>query len=136
MSLTPDENASGDRLLQVNDAPWDRLKNIFGLGRDGYSRGVFTGALTDFVRFAQGVVRVSASALAEIKSIADRFEAAVAAIEAGPVTSVNGQSGAVVIDLSTISAEVEAQLAELEAAQDAFSARIASTNAYSLAFGG
>ncbi|WP_182422352.1 hypothetical protein [Aureimonas sp. ME7] len=140
MSLTPDENASGDRLLQVNDAPWDRLKNAFGLGRDGYSRGVFTGALHDMVIFVRGAVSLIAAKVSAMETIATRFEAAVAAIQTGPVTSVNGQVGAVTVDTSLLEGAVDDKLAEVDTALADVAAANAAirTNAaaYSLAFGG
>lgn len=140
MSFTPTEESSGDRLNRYNGDAYDPTTNPLGFDQGGNQAGVFTAMLKDVVTFGRGVVRVAAETLATMNTTAARFEAAVAAIQAGPVTSVNGQHGAVTIDLSTISAEVEAQLDEVKAAQaDLVSAQAAiqsNAYAYSLAFGG
>ncbi|WP_062206804.1 hypothetical protein [Aureimonas sp. AU12] len=139
MSFTPNEENSGDRLNRYNGGSYDPTTNPLGFDDGGNQAGVFTAMLKDVVTFGRGVVRVTLEALAAMNTTAARFEAAVAAIKAGPVSSVNGQIGAVTIDLSTISAEVEEQLAEVKAAQaDLVAAQAGLLDdgiAYTLAFG-
>lgn len=114
--------------------------NPGGFDGDGHAIN-FVAALRDVATAVSGVMTTGLEILAEIRTVAARFESAVAAIKAGPVTSVRvgdqpAQSGAVVVDLSTLSAAVEAELNDVRAAQDVLEARAASTQAYSLAFGG
>ncbi|WP_294645508.1 hypothetical protein [uncultured Aureimonas sp.] len=141
MNLTPEEEAEANRLATVyNERPFDAQTNPGGFGRGGNSAiGLFIKSLRDMVGFGRGVVRVATEALAAITTQANRFSAAVAAIEAGPVTSVNGKTGAVVIDLSELSADVTEQLAEVQATLDGVVAEQASaarhSRAYARAFG-
>lgn len=142
MNLTPEEEAEGNRLATVyNERPFDAQTNPGGFGRGGNSAiGLFIKSLRDTVGFGRGVVRVATETLAAITTQANRFAAAVAAIEAGPVTSVNGKTGPVVIDLSELSEEVTEQLAQVQATLDdvvaAQPAIARHSRAYARAFGG
>lgn len=146
MALTPEEEAEANRLaVFYNEGP-NSATNPGGFGRGGNSAlGLFIAACRDISGFGRGVVRVTLETLAEIRTTAARFESAVAAIREGPVSSVQvgdgpAQVGAVVIDLSTLSAQVEASLGEVRDAQAALEASTAALRgngaAYSLAFGG
>jgi len=116
MPLNPEEEAQGERIATVyNSAPWAET-NRWGLGRNGAGgKGLFIAAIRDFVGFGRGVVRSSSESLATMQTSAaalldgmtakidehttllDRLKAATAAAANGPVFSVNGMGGVVVL---------------------------------------
>ncbi|WP_152045510.1 hypothetical protein [Aureimonas psammosilenae] len=84
--------AAYDRIAAANNGPYNASTNPGGLADGGHRQNwnADMKAVVDVADYA-------ADLAVEVAADADRFEAAVAAIEAGPVTSVNGLSGAVVL---------------------------------------
>lgn len=78
------------RLRAANNDAYDANTNPDGLAEGGHRQNWVPNAQAE-VDVAQWVESIGG----DVQADADRFEAAVEAIEAGPVTSVNGRSGAV-----------------------------------------
>ncbi len=149
MALPPLVVAALDRLRSFyNGGVWvpasaNNPGNPGGFDGDGHTIN-FVPALRDVATASSGALDATTAALAEIARTADEAKLAVLIVEGGPVSSVTvggvTQTGAVTIDLSSISEPVQAQLAEIQAAQAALEASTSALSsdaaAYANAFGG
>lgn len=147
MALTPEEEAGAQRLADVyNERPYDAQANPGGFGRGGNSAiGLFIAACRDIANFGRGVVRTVSGAVADVERMYGEMQIVAGIVEGGPVYSVQvgdsaPQTGAVKIDLGTVSAQVNAELAKVQTAQAQLAATQAGIQsnaiAYANAFGG
>lgn len=109
-----------DRINAANDQAYNATTNPGGLARNGHRVNFVAdlGATVAVADYTLALMIETETFAGALQADADRFEAAVAAIEAGPVTSVNGMSGAVVIDTSQLEADVAAAIAAIPSIYD------------------
>lgn len=142
MALTPEELAAGERLTLFN-ARAVGPANPYGLGQGGQRN--FLEAAEDLALFGSAVLRETSLLYALVEALTGQAQIAALLIEGGPVTTVQVgdgpiQSGAVKIDLSALSAQLNSELAKVQAAQAQLAATQAGIQsnaiAYANAFGG
>lgn len=137
MAFSAEELEAGQRLGLFN-ANKVGPNNRYGLGQGGQRNFVL--AAQDLSLFGAAVVRETGAMLAAANELADLMGLAALVIEGGPVSSVRvgdgpAQTGAVRINLDSLSAAINEQIAQVRAAQATLEARAASGQAFSLAFG-
>lgn len=131
MALSPAELAAAARLAQYNSGKITAA-NPLGLGQGGQRN--YLAAADDLALFGNAIVRETIAQLTQTTDLVDQMNLLALMVEGGPVVSVNGQTGVVTIDLSSLSAEIEEQLEGVRDAQRDLEAKASSTLAYSLAF--
>lgn len=119
MSFSPEETAAGERLGLYNIRTFSPT-NPYGLGQGGQRN--YTSAADDLSVFGSAVVRETQALLALVQDLTDQAQLAALLVEGGPVSTVQVgdgpiQSGAVKIDLSALSAQVNTALQQVQAAQ-------------------